>query len=296
MDDRKVDVSVLCLSYNQERYIEDIGDKQTAGSIGEKKTMKVVLLAGGLGTRISEESTLRPKPMIEIGGMPILWHIMKEYSYYGFNDFVICAGYRQHMIKEWFADYYLYTSDITFDFTEGNEMIVHDKKTEPWKVTIVDTGLNTMTGGRLKRVQKYIGDETFMLTYGDGVCDVNIKDLLDFHKSHGKTATLTSVIREEEKGHLDIAYDNSVRSFREKNVSDSKPINAGYMVFEPVIFDYLKDDDTVLEKEPLEKLAEDGQLMSYSHHGFWQCMDTLNQKMKLEEMWESGKAPWKVWD
>lgn len=257
--------------------------------------MKVVLLAGGMGTRISEESTIRPKPMIEIGGMPILWHIMKEYSHYGFNDFIICAGYRQHMIKEWFADYYLYTSDITFDFTEGNEMIVHDKKTEPWKVTIVDTGQNTMTGGRLKRVQKYIGDETFMLTYGDGVCDVDISDLLGFHKNHGKTATLTSVILEEEKGHLDIAYDNSVRAFREKNKNDSRPINAGYMVFEPEIFDYLVDDNTVLEKEPMESLAKKGELMSYRHHGFWQCMDNIYQKKKLEDMWESGNAPWKTW-
>lgn len=257
--------------------------------------MKVVLLAGGAGTRISEESTFKPKPMIEIGGMPILWHIMKEYSYYGFNEFIICAGYKQHMIKEWFADYYLYTSDITFDFTEGNDMIVHDKQTEPWKVTIVDTGLDTMTGGRLKRVQKYIGDETFMLTYGDGVCDVNIRDLLEFHQKHGKTATLTSVILEEEKGHLDIAYDNSVRHFREKNKADSQPINAGYMVFEPEIFSYLKDDSTVLEKEPLERLASEGELMSYRHHGFWQCMDTLLQKQKLEELWRSGKAPWKIW-
>ena len=236
--------------------------------------MKVVLLAGGKGTRIAEESTIRPKPMIEIGGMPILWHIMKEYSYYGFNDFIICAGYRQHMIKEWFADYYLYTSDITFDFTESNEMIVHDKKTEPWKVTIVDTGLNTMTGGR----------------------DVDIKSLLDFHRSHGKAATLTSVILEEEKGHLDIAYDNSVKAFREKKIDDSKPINAGYMVFEPKIFDYLEDDSTVLEREPLERLAVEGQLMSYRHHGFWQCMDTLLQKQKLEKMWEYGKAPWKSWN
>ena len=257
--------------------------------------MKVILLAGGYGTRISEESTIRPKPMIEIGGMPILWHIMKEYSHYGFNDFIICAGYRQHMIKEWFADYYLYTSDITFDFTEGNEMIVHDKKTEPWKVTIVDTGLNTMTGGRLKRVQKYIGDETFMLTYGDGVCDVDISDLLRFHRNHGKTATLTSVILEEEKGHLDIAYDNSVRAFREKNKNDGRPINAGYMVFEPEIFDYLVDDNTVLEKEPMESLAKNGELMSYRHHGFWQCMDNIYQKKQLEAMWESGNAPWKTW-
>lgn len=258
--------------------------------------MKVVLLAGGMGTRISEESALRPKPMVEIGGMPILWHIMKEYSYYGFNEFVICAGYKQHMIKEWFADYFLYTSDITFDFTSGNDMIVHDKKTEPWKVTIVDTGLKTMTGGRLKRVRKYIGDEPFMLTYGDGVCDVNIKKLLSFHEKHGRIATLTSVYLDDEKGHLDIAFDNSVRHFREKKRDDSQPVNAGYMVFQPEIFSYLSDDSTVLEKEPLERLASEGQLMSYRHYGFWQCMDNMFEKKKLENLWDTGMAPWKVWN
>ena len=258
--------------------------------------MKVVLLAGGFGSRISEESQFKPKPMIEIGGMPILWHIMKEYAYYGHTEFIICAGYKQEYIKEWFANYFLHNSDVTFDYRNGkNEMTVHQTNMEPWKVTVVDTGYNTMTGGRIKRIQKYVGNETFMMTYGDGVCDVKIDKLLEFHKSHGKLATLTAVKMAQDKGVLDIE-NGAVRAFREKNVSDSKPINAGYMVFEPVIFDYLKDDDTVLEKEPLEKLAEDGQLMSYSHHGFWQCMDTLNQKMKLEEMWESGKAPWKVWD
>lgn len=194
--------------------------------------MKVVLLAGGLGTRISEESQYKPKPMIEIGGMPILWHIMKSYSFYGFNDFIICAGYKQHMIKEWFADYFLHTSDVTFDFTKKNEIVIHKQHTEPWKVTVVDTGLNTMTGGRVKRIQKYIGNETFMMTYGDGVCDVNIQKLLDFHKAHGKLATLTAVMLEQSKGILNIDGDNAVRSFREKSIADSSPINAGFMVLE----------------------------------------------------------------
>ena len=200
--------------------------------------MKVVILAGGFGTRISEESQYKPKPMLEIGGMPILWHIMKNYAYFGFNEFVICAGYKQHMIKEWFADYFLYTSDITFDFTKGNEMIVHNQHAEPWKVTIVDTGLNTMTGGRIKRIQSYIGNETFMMTYGDGVCDVDISKLVEFHKNNGKIATLTAVQLQQSKGILNIAEDNTVRSFREKSSMDSAPINAGFMVLEPKIFDY----------------------------------------------------------
>lgn len=258
--------------------------------------MKVVLLAGGFGTRISEESQYKPKPMIEIGSMPILWHIMKEYSFYGFNEFIICAGYKQHMIKEWFADYFLHTSDITFDFTDGNKVIVHNQKTEPWKVTIVDTGLNTMTGGRIKRIQKYIGDEAFMMTYGDGVCDVNIKNLVEYHKNNSKIATLTAVMLEQSKGILDIGGDNAVRSFREKSYLDSSPINAGYMVLEPQIFEYLKDDSTVFEKEPLEKLASEGQLMSYIHKGFWKCMDTQREKNDLEVLWNSGSAPWKVWN
>ena len=258
--------------------------------------MTVVLLAGGFGTRISEESEYVPKPMIKIGGMPILWHIMKEYSDYGFNEFVVCAGYKQHVIKEWFADYFLHTSDITFDFTEDNKMIIHDKHTEPWKVTVVNTGLHTMTGGRVKRIQKYIGNERFMLTYGDGVCDVDMNALLKFHESHGKIATLTSVIIEQQKGVLDIGGDNAVRSFREKSAIDGSPINAGYMVFEPEVFDYIDGDDTVLERETLVKLAEEGQLMSYKHSGYWQCMDTKREKDILEKLWSEGHASWKKWD
>ena len=258
--------------------------------------MKVVLLAGGLGTRIAEESELRPKPMIEIGGMPILWHIMKEYSHYGFNDFIICAGYKQHMIKEWFADYFLYTSDVTFDFTEGNRMLIHDQRTEPWRVTVVDTGFGTMTGGRIKRVRKYVGDETFMMTYGDGVCDVDVQKLLAFHRSHGKLATLTAVMMEQSKGVLNIGGDNAVHSFREKAITDSAPINAGYMVLEPAVFDYIEGDQTVFERQPLERLAAEGQLMSYTHQGFWQCMDTMREKIQLESLWSSGAAPWKSWE
>ncbi|MBE6105120.1 glucose-1-phosphate cytidylyltransferase [Anaerovibrio lipolyticus] len=257
--------------------------------------MRVVLLAGGLGTRISEESEYRPKPMVEIGGMPILWHIMKEYSFYGFNDFIVCAGYKQHMIKEWFADYFLYTSDVTFDFTQGDKIILHNQRTEPWKVTVVDTGYGTMTGGRLKRVQKYIGDEPFMVTYGDGVCDVNISKLLEFHQKHGKSATLTAVKIDQSKGVLDVGGDNAVRSFREKSTTDGALINAGYMVFQPEVFNYLTDDNCILEQEPMQKLASDGQLMSYQHEGFWQCMDTKREKNILEELWDTGKAPWKVW-
>ncbi|MBQ7529359.1 glucose-1-phosphate cytidylyltransferase [bacterium] len=257
--------------------------------------MKVVLLAGGFGTRISEESEFKPKPMIEIGDMPILWHIMKEYSHYGFNEFIICAGYRQHMIKEWFADYFLYTSDITFDFSNGNNMIVHNQKTEPWKVTVVDTGRDTMTGGRIKRIQPYIGNETFMMTYGDGVCDVNIRELVDFHNRGKKICTLTAVIQQQQKGILNIGADNAVRSFREKSHIDGNPINAGYMVMEPKIFDYISGDDTIFEREPLERLAEEGELLSYTHRGFWQCMDTLREKKELEKLWQSGEAPWKCW-
>lgn len=258
--------------------------------------MKVVLLAGGLGTRISEESQYKPKPMVEIGGKPILWHIMKEYSAYGFNEFVICAGYKQHYIKEWFKNYFIYTSDVTFDLTEGNRLILHEQHSEPWKVTVVDTGLDTMTGGRIKRIQKYIGDETFMLTYGDGVCDVNIAKLVDYHKSHGRIATLTSVMLDQSKGVLNIGGDNAVRSFREKSAKDSAPINAGYMVLEPQVFDYLAGgDNCIFEKEPLMTLAKEGQLMSYQHKGFWQCMDTKREMDDLEKMWKSGTAPWKVW-
>ena len=258
--------------------------------------MKTVLLAGGFGTRISEESQYRPKPMVEIGGMPILWHIMKEYASYGFNEFIVCAGYKQHMIKEWFADYFLHTSDITFDFTHGqNEMTVHNNHAEPWKVTVVDTGLNTMTGGRIKRIQPYVGNEPFMMTYGDGVCDVNIAELLKFHREHGKLATLTAVIQSQQKGVLDIGNDNSVRAFREKSAADGALINAGYMVLEPQVFDLLDGDSCIFERTPLQTLAEQGQLMSYTHRGFWQCMDDKREMAMLEKLWASGQAPWKVW-
>ena len=263
--------------------------------------MKVVLLAGGFGTRISEESAFKPKPMIEIGGRPILFHIMKEYGYYGHTDFIICAGYRQEYIKEWFANYFLYNSDVTFDYRadfEGanNDMIVHESHLEPWRVTVVDTGYNTMTGGRIKRIQKYVENEPFFMTYGDGVCDVDINKLLEFHKSHGKIATLTAVKMTQEKGVLDIGGDNAVKSFREKNINDSAPINAGYMVLQPEIFDYLDGDSCVFERKPLETLAAMGELMSYIHEGFWECMDNIREKMMLENLLKDGKAPWKKWE
>lgn len=258
--------------------------------------MKVVLLAGGFGTRISEESQYKPKPMIEVGGKPILWHIMKEYSFYGHNEFIICAGYMQHYIKEWFADYFLHNSDVTFDYTSGNRnIIVHDQHLDKWKITVVDTGMSTMTGGRIKRVQKYIDNEPFLMTYGDGVCDVDINELIRFHKNHGKIATLTAVRRDESKGVLDIDGDFAVRSFREKNVNDQVPINAGYMVLQPEIFDYIDGDSTIFEREPLETLATEGQLMSYVYDGFWQCMDTKHEMDRLNEMLEQGRAPWKKW-
>ena len=259
--------------------------------------MKVVILAGGFGTRISEESAFKPKPMIDIGNQPILWHIMKEYSYYGHNEFIICAGYKQQVIKQWFADYFLRNSDISFDYRNGtNEMEIHESHLEPWKVTIVDTGLNTMTGGRIKRIQKYVGDEPFLMTYGDGVCDVDINKLIEFHKENNKIATLTAVLQDQSKGVLDIGGDNAVKSFREKQVNDGVPINAGYMVFEPKIFDYIDGDQTVLEKEPLEKLAKQGELMSYIHKGFWQCMDNMREKDTLEKLINAGKAPWMKWE
>ena len=256
--------------------------------------MKVVLLAGGYGTRISEESHLKPKPMIEIGEKPILWHIMKEYSHYGFNDFIICAGYKQHMIKEWFANYYLYNCDVTFDFTAENHMTVHNNASEPWKVTVVDTGLDTMTGGRIKRIQKYVGNERFMLSYGDGVSDINMQEVLKFHENHGKLATITAVNIGQRFGTMEISGDE-ITAFREKSDLDGSRINAGYMVMEPEVFDYIEGDSTVFEKEPLQKLSDEGQLMAYRHDGFWQCMDTKREKDKLEELWASGKAPWKTW-
>lgn len=259
--------------------------------------MKVVLLAGGFGTRISEESAFKPKPMIEVGGMPILWHIMKEFAYYGHNEFIICAGYRQEFIKKWFADYFLCNSDVSFDFRDGqNEMTIHESHIDFWKVTVVDTGYNTMTGGRIKRIQKYIGNEPFFMTYGDGVCDVDINKLLEFHKSHGKLATLTAVKIVQEKGVLSISEGNSVRAFRVKNMSDGALINAGYMVLQPEVFNYIEGDMTNFEKGPLTKLAEEGELMSYIHEGFWQCMDNIREKNMLEKLLAEDKASWKRWD
>lgn len=234
--------------------------------------------------------------MVEIGGMPILWHIMKEYSAYGINDFIICAGYKQEIIKEWFNNYFLYTSDVTFDFTQGHHVVMHEQHAEPWRVTVVDTGEGTLTGSRIKRVQKYVGNETFCMTYGDGVCDVDIRKVVDFHRRHGKIATLTAVLQKQSKGVLNIGGDFAVKSFREKSQLDSAPINAGYMVLEPAIFDYLTEDGCIFEQEPMRRLAAEGQLMSYQHRGFWQCMDTLFEKKELERLWESGKAPWKVWE
>lgn len=257
--------------------------------------MKVVLLAGGFGTRISEESVRVPKPMIEIGGMPILWHIMKIYSAYGFNDFVICCGYKQHVIKEYFADYFLHSSDITFDFTQNGRMTVHNEHSEPWKVTLVDTGLNTMTGGRLKRVRDYLDGEPFLMTYGDGVSDVNIPDVVDFHRKNGRIATLTAIRLSQRFGVLDIKGNDEIQEFREKTSQDSGYINGGFMVLEQGIFDFIKDDSTVFEKYPLETVAKMGQLDAYKHDGFWQCMDTLRDKMLLEKLWDSGEAPWKIW-
>ena len=259
--------------------------------------MKVVILAGGFGTRISEESHLKPKPMIEIGEKPILWHIMKMYSHYGFHEFVICCGYKQHVIKEWFADYFLHTSDITFDYTSGkNEMIVHNKKAEPWKVTVVDTGLNTQTGGRVKRIKDYIGNEPFMLTYGDAVGDVNIKELVEFHKAHGKIGTMSMYNFGQNKGVVEVGANGVIDAFREKSDIDGNLINIGFMVFQPELFDLIEGDSTVFEKGPLTKLVERKELVGYIHKGFWQCMDTLREKQKLEQLWESGNAPWKAWE
>lgn len=258
--------------------------------------MKAVILAGGFGTRISEQSHLKPKPMIEIGDMPILWHIMKIYSNYGVNEFIICCGYKQFVIKDWFANYFLYNSDVTFDFTnKENSMIVHNKHSEPWKVTVIDTGLNTMTGGRLKRVKEYIGNEPFFMTYGDGVSDVNIAKLLEFHKKGGKLATLTAIRAEGRFGIMDLSG-NDVTAFREKSQNDMGWINGGFMVLEPAVIDYIGGDEDMFERGPMEKLAEDGELDCYKHDGFWQCMDTLRDKEKLESLWSSNKAPWKVWN
>jgi len=257
--------------------------------------MKVVILAGGYGTRISEESYLKPKPMIEIGEKPILWHIMKGYSARGYNDFIICCGYKQHVIKQWFADYYLYNSDVTFDFSNENKMTVHNNESEPWRVTLVDTGLDTMTGGRIKRVQKYVGDETFMLTYGDAVSDVNPDEILAYHKSHGKLATVTAIAVDQRFGVLDMDDSDAITSFREKNASDNSRISGGFMVLDPKVFDYIDGDSTVFEKGPMMQLAGEGNLKGYRYDGFWQCMDTKREMERLEDMWKNNKAPWKVW-
>lgn len=257
----------------------------------------MVILAGGFGTRISEESAYKPKPMIEIGGMPILWHIMKGYAAQGFNEFVICAGYKQHVIKEWFADYFLHTSDVTFDYTTGsNEMIVHNKHIEPWRVTVVDTGLNTQTGGRIKRVRDYIDNEAFMVTYGDGVADINIQELLEFHRSHGKIATISMYNFGQNKGVVEVGKDGIIEAFREKSDTDGDLINIGYMVLKTDVFDYISSDSTPFEKEPMELLVKDKQLVGYVHKGYWQCMDTLREKQQIEKLWDTGKAPWKVWE
>lgn len=258
--------------------------------------MKVVILAGGLGTRISEESHLKPKPMIEIGEMPILWHIMKNYMSYGFNDFVICAGYKQHVIKEWFADYFLHTSDVTFDFTNGNEIIVHQKRAEPCKVTVVDTGLKTMTGGRVKRIKDYIGDEPFLLTYGDAVGDIDINAVVEYHNKMGKLATVSVYNFGQNKGVVEVNANGTVNAFREKSNFDGDLINIGYFVVEPKVFDYIADDTIVFEQTVLNKLVAENQLAAYVHRGFWQCMDTLREKQQLEDYWQSGKAPWKIWE
>lgn len=255
--------------------------------------MKVVLLAGGLGTRISEESHLRPKPMIEIGGRPILWHIMKIYSHYGLNDFIVCCGYKSYSIKEYFANYFLHVSDVTFDL-KNNKMEVHHNESEPWKVTLVDTGEQTMTGGRLKRIRSYLGDEDFCMTYGDGVADINIKELIEFHQKHKQLATLTAAQSPGRFGALSLDGDK-VKTFQEKPAGDGNWINGGFFVLNPKVINLIDGDLTIWEKEPLEKLAQDKKLQAYHHKGFWQPMDTLRDKNYLEELWRTNKAPWKKW-
>lgn len=257
--------------------------------------MKVLILAGGLGSRLSEETVLKPKPMVEIGGKPILWHIMKIYSYYGFNDFIIMLGYKGYIIKEFFANYYLHQSDVTFNMKD-NEVQILNNSSEPWKVTLIDTGLNTMTGGRIKRVQKYINNETFMLTYGDGVSNININNLLEFHQNNKKLITMTSVQPEGRFGSLVLNGNNEVIKFQEKIKGDGQWINAGFFVCEPEVLNYIYDDSTVFEKDPLEKLAWEKQLVTFKHNDFWKPMDTLRDKMLLEEMIEEKKAPWMLWE
>jgi glucose-1-phosphate cytidylyltransferase len=256
--------------------------------------MKVLILAGGLGSRLSEETTIKPKPMVEVGGKPILWHIMKIYSFYGYNEFIILCGYKGYLIKEYFAHYFLHMADMTIDMT-SNIIEHHNNQAEPWKVTLIDTGLGTMTGGRIKRVQKYVGNEPFMLTYGDGVADINLNELLAFHKNHGKLITMTSVLPEGRFGALNISTSNMVNSFVEKPKGDGSWINGGFFVCQPEVFDYIKDDNTVFEREPLENMAHNEQLFTYKHHGFWKPMDTQRDKNLLDELIDKNKAPWIKW-
>jgi len=258
--------------------------------------MKAVILAGGMGTRITEESVLKPKPMIEIGGKPIIWHIMKLYTKYDVNEFIICLGYKGYVIKEYFANYYLHESDVTFDFSNKNEKLVHAHTAEPWKVTLVNTGVDTMTGGRVKRIKDYVGKETFLLTYGDGLSNVNMKNLISFHKKHKKLATVTAIKPPGRFGVIDLDEKDNVSRFLEKPAGDGHWISGGFFVMEPGIFDYLEDDKTILERKPLETLASEGNLKAYKHEGFWYAMDTLRDKIYLEELWNTGKAPWKVWE
>lgn len=256
--------------------------------------MKVVLLAGGLGTRLSEETVLKPKPMVEIGGMPILWHIMKIYAAHGFTDFIVCLGYKGYVVKEYFANYFLHKSDVTIDMSD-NSIKVHDSQAEPWKITLVDTGNDSMTGGRIKRIRPHVGNEPFMLTYGDGVSDVNITELVKFHKSHGKYCTVTSVQPSGRFGALNLSSDQTVESFLEKPKGDGAWINGGYFVCQPEVFDYIEGDSTIFEKAPMEQIAADGQMKAFNHEGFWKPMDTLRDKHELEEDWSSNKAKWKIW-
>ncbi|WRS26218.1 glucose-1-phosphate cytidylyltransferase [Oscillospiraceae bacterium MB08-C2-2] len=257
--------------------------------------MKVVLLAGGFGTRIAEESHLRPKPMIEIGGKPILWHIMKSYAAHGFHEFIICCGYKAEVIKRYFADYFLHQCDVTFDYRDGNSMEIHTSAAEPWKVTLIDTGLHTMTGGRIRRIREYTENQPFMVTYGDGVSDVDIQKLLAFHQEKGKLATITVVQPEGRFGMADIEEDE-ITAFREKSAVDMGWINGGFMVLEPQVFEYIGGDESIFEREPLKNLARERQLAAYKHTGFWQCMDTQRDKAHLEQLWETGGAPWKLWN
>ncbi len=256
--------------------------------------MKVVLLAGGLGTRLSEETDIKPKPMVEIGGKPILWHIMKIYSHYGFNEFIICLGYKGHVIKEYFSNFFLHHSDVTFDLKE-NKMEVHNSEAENWKITLVDTGKDSMTGGRIKRIEKYVNNSTFMLTYGDGVSDINIKELVEFHKKNKKMVTVTAVQPESRFGVLDINSSNEVKSFLEKPKGESGWINGGFFVCEPEVFKYIKGDDTIWERDPLENIAKDNNLNAFKHEGFWKPMDSLKDKQDLNKYWDTNKAEWKLW-